>query len=122
MSAFIFSLSAIYSCNDDSVSNNNNDPNLVTSISGVISGLPDSARLVKAIVQLEFLNYTMDSTIVSSNNSLTLNLRPAKPEFLFNIEAFFNYTNGVTISDPDAKINVLLTNAYYNSAGNFAGE
>lgn len=119
----LFFLSSLYSCKDDSVSNNNYDYNLITSVSGVVYNLPDTSRLVKAIVQLDFINYTVDSTIADSNNSIILSLSTPPSQYLTSVVGYFiNDTASVIISDRNAMVNVLRLGAFYDSSGYFAGE
>ncbi|MEO7358341.1 MAG: hypothetical protein ABIY50_12560 [Ignavibacteria bacterium] len=119
----LFCLSTIYSCKDDSISNNNYNYHLITSISGVVNDLPDTSRLVKAIVQMEFINHTVDSNFANSNNSIVLNLSPPPSQYLFPIVGYFiTDTTTILISDRSAKVNVLMLAAFYDSSGNFAGE
>lgn len=119
----LFFLSSLYSCKDDSVSNNNNNYNLITSVSGVVYNLPDTSRLVKAIVQLDFINYTVDSTIADSNNLIILNLSTPQSQYLFPVVGYFiNDTASIIISDRNAMVNVLRFAAFYDSSGYFAGE
>lgn len=116
-------LCTFYSCNDDTVSNNSDDHfDIVTSINGVISNLPDSSKLLKASVKDDALIYTMDSIIVNSTDTMMLNLLTPPPQYLLDIDGFLTVdTVGIIFSDHDARVCSLYLDTFNDSSENFAG-
>jgi len=118
---FFLFLQVFLSCKDDIMKNDPFNYNVVTDIAGKIFDLPTNAKMIKAIIQLDFDNFTLDSTIVDSSNYMFLNLITPPLELLHDIDVFFVSDTNIIISNYEARANFLLPFAFDDSSGNFVG-
>ncbi len=111
--SIILSSLVIFSCNNDDPVSNNTSNNLITSVSGPVSGLPAFAKVLKAVVKKNSAVYLINSDTIGNNYVMNFDLTVPPPQYLSNVQQFLTSTGGTTvISDIDANVGSLSLDVY----------